>query len=71
MVVCPDSTPAPAPSPSDAAYATLQEENTRLQEALKESEAEQEKLVGQLQGCETDKDAGGDTTGTDADAETP
>src|SRR3989344_5802347 len=57
MMVCPESTPASTPSTNDAAYIALQEENTRLQEALRESEAEQEKFVQQLQNCAVDNRA--------------
>ena len=42
---------------SDSTCTALQEENQRLQEALKESEAEQEKLVQQLQDCAVDNSA--------------
>lgn len=58
--VCPEPEPQECPAcsesmqVSDSAYTVLQEENQRLQEALKESEIEQEKLVGQLQGCVTE-----------------
>ncbi len=59
--ICPEPTACPSCSESvqasDSAYAALQEENQKLQEALKEAEAEQEKLVQELQGCVTEDGA--------------